>query len=83
MSKNTSILLGDHFEEFIARQVKSGKYSSVSEVIRSALRLFEFEETKKESLIKELKNGERSGFVPDFDRDTFMKDLHRKHSPKG
>lgn len=83
MSKNTSILLGDHFEEFVARQVKSGKFSSVSEVIRSALRLFEFEETKRESLIKELKKGERSGFVADFDREEFLNSLHRKHRPKG
>ena len=83
MSKNTSILLGDHFEAFVARQVKSGKYASVSEVIRSALRLFEFEEAKKEGLIKELKKGERSGFVPDFDGDAFLKDLHRKHARKG
>jgi antitoxin ParD1/3/4 len=83
MSKNTSILLGDHFEAFVARQVKSGKYTSVSEVIRAALRLFEVEETKKESLIKELKKGERSGFVADFDGDAFLKDLHRKHVRKG
>jgi antitoxin ParD1/3/4 len=83
MSKNTSILLGDHFEAFVARQVKSGKYTSVSEVIRAALRLFEEEETKKESLIKELKKGERSGFVTDFDGDAFLKDLHRKHARKG
>ena len=82
MSKNTSILLGDHFEEFVARQVKSGKFTSVSEVIRAALRLFEVEETKKESLIKELKKGERSGFGVDFDRNTFIKDLHRKRSAK-
>lgn len=82
MSKNTSILLGDHFEEFVTRQVKSGKFTSVSEVIRAALRLFEVEETKKESLIKELKKGERSGFVVDFDRNTFIKDLHRKRSAK-
>ncbi|MBL7958170.1 MAG: type II toxin-antitoxin system ParD family antitoxin [Flavobacteriales bacterium] len=82
MSKNTSILLGDHFEEFVTRQVKSGKFTSVSEVIRAALRLFEMEETKKESLIKELKKGERSGFVVDFDRNTFIKDLHRKRSAK-
>ncbi len=82
MSKNTSILLGDHFEEFVARQVKSGKFTSVSEVIRAALRLFEVEESKKESLIKELKKGERSGFVLDFDRNTFIKDLHRKRSAK-
>jgi antitoxin ParD1/3/4 len=83
MSKNTSILLGDHFESFVARQVKSGKYTSVSEVIRAALRLFEVEETKKESLIKELKKGERSGFMADFDGDAFLKDLHRKHARKG
>lgn len=82
MSKNTSILLGDHFEEFVTRQVKSGKFTSVSEVIRAALRLFEVEETKKESLIKELKRGERSGFVHDFDRETFMKELHRKRAAK-
>lgn len=83
MSKNTSILLGEHFEEFVAGQVRSGKFSSVSEVIRSALRLFEFEEAKKKSLIKELKKGEGSGFVADFDGASFLKDLHRKHARKG
>lgn len=83
MAKNTSILLGEHFERFVARQVKSGKYTSVSEVIRSALRLFEFEETRKADLIKALKDGERSGFVADFDRDKFMAGLHRKHDHKG
>lgn len=83
MSKNTSILLGDHFESFVARQVKSGKFTSVSEVIRAALRLFEVEETKKERLIKELQKGERAGFVPDFDGDAFLKGLHRKHARKG
>lgn len=83
MSKNTSILLGDHFEAFVARQVKSGKFTSVSEVIRAALRLFEVEETKKERLIKELKKGEQSGFLPDFDRDAFMTGMRRKHARKG
>lgn len=83
MSKNTSILLGEHFKEFVARQVRSGKFSSVSEVIRSALRLFEFEEAKKKSLVKELKKGEGSGFVTDFDGGAFLKDLHRKHARKG
>ncbi len=82
MSKNTSILLGDHFEEFVARQVSSGKFASVSEVVRSALRLFEFEETKKESLVKALRKGERSGFIEDFNGDEFLKSLHRKHAPK-
>ena len=49
MGKNTSISLGNHFEDFIKEEVNSGRYSSVSEVIRSALRLLEREEKKKEN----------------------------------
>jgi antitoxin ParD1/3/4 len=80
MAKNTSILLGDYFDNFINQQVKSGKFSSASEVVRAALRMFEFEESKKAELIKELKKGEKSGFVEKFNRDSFLKNLHKKHS---
>ena len=59
MAKNTSILLGDYFDNFINSQIKTGKYSSASEVVRAALRMFEHEETKKSELIKELKKGEK------------------------
>ena len=68
MARNTSILLGDYFEEFINNQVKSGKYASASEVIRAALRMFELEQTKRKELISELKKGEKSGFVEDFSK---------------
>ncbi len=44
MGKNTSISLGSHFEDFINSSVASGKYSSASEVVRSALQLLEAEE---------------------------------------
>lgn len=80
MAKNTSILLGDYFDNFINEQIKSGKYSSASEIIRNALRLFEYEESKKTELINELKKGEESGFVDDFDRNALLKNLHEKHS---
>ena len=53
MAKNTSILLGDYFDNFIKEQVKSGKFSSASDVLRSALRMFEHEEAKKTELINE------------------------------
>lgn len=73
-------MLGDYFDRFINRQIKAGKFASASEVIRAALRLFEFEESKKSELIKELKKGEASGFVKDFDRQSFLNGLHRKHA---
>ena len=82
MAKNTSILLGDYFENFINQQVKTGKFASASEVVRSALRMFEHEETKKAELINELIKGEKSGFVEDFNRESFVKNLHQKHSVK-
>lgn len=79
MAKNTSILLGDYFDKFIQSQVQSGRYSSASEVIRAALRMFENEENKKKELIQALKVGEKSGFNEDFDKDEFMKSLHLKY----
>ncbi|MBX7224981.1 MAG: type II toxin-antitoxin system ParD family antitoxin [Chitinophagales bacterium] len=82
MAKNTSILLGDYFDNFINQQLKSGRFSSASEVVRTALRMFEQEESKKAELINELKKGEKSGFVKDFSKDTFLKNLHKNHLDK-
>jgi len=79
MGKNTSISLGDYFEDFINNEVKSGRYSSVSEVIRSALRLLEREEKRERELIKALAIGEQSGFVENFDPKQNLKELHSKH----
>ena len=79
MAKNTSIVLGEYFEKFINNQVKSGRYASASEVVRTALRLFEQEETKKNTLINALKSGEKSGFVSKVDKKSFLKKLHAKH----
>ncbi len=61
MSKNTSITLGPHFEGFIRNQLETGRFSSVSEVIRAALRLLEEEETKLSALRMLLEEGEQSG----------------------
>jgi antitoxin ParD1/3/4 len=75
MARNTSIVLGDYFENFINEQITSGKYSSVSEVVRTALRVFEEEENKTKSLIHELKIGEKSGRITNFDRNTNLDQL--------
>ena len=55
MAKNTSILLGDYFDKFMNSQVHSGRYSSASEVIRAALRMFEKEENKQKKELSLLK----------------------------
>ena len=61
MSNTTSINLGDHFTCFLGRLTESGRYGSVSEAVRSALRLLELEEAKMEFLHDALVDGEDSG----------------------
>ncbi|WP_244311962.1 type II toxin-antitoxin system ParD family antitoxin [Marinobacter vulgaris] len=58
MQKNTSITLGQHFDAFIAEQLKNGRYSSISEVVRAGLRLLEESETRPTTLRKLLKEGQ-------------------------
>ena len=79
MGKNTSISLGDYFENFINNEIKSGRYGSVSEVIRTALRLPESEERKLNDLRNALIAGEQSGFVEDFNSNEHLKALHKKY----
>ena len=79
MAKNTSILLGDHFENFISDEVASGRFSSASEVVRTALRLLEIEEQKIKQLRREIEIGEESGMVSNFDSEAHLAMLHKKH----
>lgn len=80
MGKNTSISLGPHFENFINSSVASGKYSSASEVVRSALRLLESEEKKLRELRDALIEGENSSMVENFNPDKHLADLHLKYT---
>ena len=67
MAKNTSILLGDYFDNFINQQIRSGKFATASEVMRAALRLFEYEQSKKSELIKELERFYTNGWISKTD----------------
>lgn len=61
IQKNTSVTLGEHFEKFLAHQIETGRYGSVSEAIRAGLRLLEEREAKLEVLRRALTEGEQSG----------------------
>ena len=61
MSKSTSIVIGDHFEGFIANQIARGRFGSASEVLRAGLRLLEAQEQELELTRRALEAGEASG----------------------
>ncbi len=75
MARNTSITLGDHFDEFISRQVGDGRFGSVSEVVRAGLRLLEENETKLGLLRDALHVGEQSGFA-NYSYDSVIEELN-------
>lgn len=77
MARNTSILIGEHYENFINGQIATGKYNSVSEVVRTALRHFEQKEIQTKFLIRELEIGENSKKIRNFDRNENLKQLNK------
>ena len=76
--KNTSISLGDYFDQFVQSQVSAGRYKNVSEVIRAGLRLLEDEESKVIALREAIRAGKESGIVEDFDTVQNLKNLKAK-----
>lgn len=81
MSRNTSVLLGNHFEEFVDDQVSSGRYASASEVVRAGLRLLEEREARVKTLQDALIAGEESGEPAPFDGEAFLKRMRERHAP--
>ncbi len=66
MGRNTSISLGDHFENFVDNKISTGRFKNASEVIRAGLRLLEEEESKIIVLRTAIDEGFESGFVKNF-----------------
>lgn len=79
MAKNTSISLGNHFEDFMNIQLTTGRFNNASEIIRAGLRLLEMEENKYKVLKNALEDGEKSEKIKDFDSKQHLKELRAKH----
>ncbi|UYM13937.1 type II toxin-antitoxin system ParD family antitoxin [Endozoicomonas euniceicola] len=76
MARNTSVVLGKYYDQFVEEQVNTGRYQSVSELIRDALRRLEKANKREEFLdrlddielakIVEERRGQK-GITVDFD----------------
>ena len=75
MSKNTSISLGNYFEQFVQSRISEGRFKNVSEVIRAGLRLLEEEESKAAVLKNAVQEGIESGIAHDFDPKKHLESL--------
>jgi len=73
--KNTSISLGNYFDQFVSTQASAGWYKNVSEVIRAGLRLLENEESKIIALRNAIQEGLDSPRVENFDFDENLEKL--------
>ncbi len=79
MARNTSVTLGEHFDDFVFEKINAGCFQSVSEVVRAGLHKLEEDEIKLQVLKDKLQAGEDSSLVDDFDGAELISGLHDKH----
>ena len=80
MGRNTSVSLGDYFENFVDNKISSGRYKNASEVIRAGLRLLEEDENRIQILKSAIKDGLDSRISKDFNAIENLKKLKAKKS---
>ena len=78
MNKNTSISLGNYFDQFVQSSVAQGRFKNVSEVIRAGLRLLEEEENKVIALKSAIQEGIDSGIDYNFDAKSHLESIKAK-----
>jgi antitoxin ParD1/3/4 len=83
MNRNTSISIGDYFDDFIQGRISAGRYKNASEVVRAGLRLLEEEENKIIALRAAIQQGIESGIATDFNPEVHLKKLKAKRNLNG
>lgn len=78
MGRNTSVSLGDYFEDFVDSKISTGRFKNASEVIRAGLRLLEEEENQIQILKNAIKEGLESGIATNFDAKENLKNLKQR-----
>lgn len=78
MGRNTSVSLGDYFENFVEGRISEGRFKNASEVIRAGLRMLEEEENKITALKKAINDGMESGMAENFNPKQHLESLKAK-----
>jgi antitoxin ParD1/3/4 len=83
MTRNTSISIGEYFDNFVQSSISAGRYKNASEVVRAGLRLLEEEENKRVALRDAVQEGIESGIAHDFDPVAHLGKLKAKRRVNG
>ena len=83
MNRNTSISIGNYFDNFIKSRISEGRYKNASEVIRAGLRLLEEDENKVIALREAIQEGLDSGISHDFNPETHLRKIKANRNLNG
>lgn len=83
MNRNTSISLGNYFDNFIQSRISAGRYKNASEVVRAGLRLLEEEENRMIALTRAIQEGIESGTSIDFNPKLHLEKLKANKKIRG
>lgn len=79
-TRTQTVSLGEHWNSLIESLLKSGRYASVSEIMRDSLRLLEEREANStlQSLRTALIEGEESGDVGELNMETIRQEARKE-----
>ena len=83
MRRNTSVSLGEYFEDFVENKISEGRYKNASEIIRAGLRLLEDEENRMLSLKNAINEGIESGIDSRFNPQKHLGSLKANKKKNG
>lgn len=83
MGRNTSVSLGNYFEDFVENRILEGRYKNASEIIRAGLRLLEEEENKIKVLKNTIHEGIDSGIAKNFNPKKHLETLKANKRKNG
>jgi antitoxin ParD1/3/4 len=73
--------LGNHLESYVKKQIESGSYKTVNELLSESVSLLEREEDRDLNNIRQaLIDGENSGESQHFDNEAFIVEMKLKYA---